>query len=143
MLASLPHQLRRHTKLIILLVVLVLLPLICIVVFPHLLSLTVPPDRLQVFEITEQKAGEGIIISLDEQTIRDYPALEKVLLEGEANRTGRGYNEGDIRLAGEVEYPEKITQATIDLYLIDPATGTRKYFAYAGRYYRVGTVHQD
>jgi len=136
-------MIRRHKTLAILIVVLVILPLISIVCFPYFISLTVPPDRLQVFEVTEQTAGEGMIVHLDDQSMQDYPVLEDVLLGSEEYTPGSPYQEGDLRRVGEVAYPEKITQATIDTYVIDNTTGTRKYFEYAGRYYRIGTVHQD
>jgi len=53
---SLPAMVHRHKRLILVLAVLVLLPAICVAAFSYLLSLTVPPGWLQVFEITEQKA---------------------------------------------------------------------------------------
>jgi len=134
---------RRRKKLTVLLVVLVILLSIAIACFPYFISRTVPPDRLQVFEVTEKTAGEGTIVHLDEQNMQDYPVLEDVLLRSEEYTPGSPYREGDLRRVGEVAYPEKITQATIDTYVIDNTTGTRKYFEYAGRYYRIGTVHQD
>ncbi len=143
MIHSLPATVHRHKRLILVLLSLVILPLICVAAFPYLLSLTVPPDRLQVFEVTDQKARNGTIVHLDEQNIREYPVLEEVLLGSGHDRPGRPYAEGDLRRVGEVEYPEKITQTTIDWYIIDSTTGTRKYFEYAGRYYRIGTVYQD
>jgi len=136
-------MMRRHKKVIVFLAVLVILLSIAIVCFPYFISLTVPPDRLQVFEVTEQTAGEGMIVHLDDQSMQDYPVLEDVLLGSEEYTPGSPYQEGDLRRVGEVAYPEKITQATIDTYVIDNTTGTRKYFEYAGRYYRIGTVHQD
>lgn len=33
--------------------------------------------------MTEEKAGEGATVHLDDQNIRDYPVLEKVLLKNE------------------------------------------------------------
>jgi hypothetical protein len=143
MLQSLPEIVHRNRRLILVLVVLVVLPVICIAAFPYLLSLTVPPDRLQVFEVTEQKAWSGTIVHLDEQNVREYPVLEDVLLGSENDRPGPPYADGDLRRVGEVEYPEKITQSTIDRYILDTATGKRKYFGYAGRYYRIGTIYQD
>lgn len=140
---SLPATVHRHKRLILVLAVLVLLPAICVAAFPYLLSLTVPPDRLQVFEVTEQKARNGTIVHLDEQNFQEYPVLEDVLLGSEYDRPGSPYAEGDLRRVGEVESPEKITQVTIDRYIIDTTTGKRKYFEYAGRYYRIGTVYQD
>ncbi len=143
MVQSPPAIVHRHKRLILVLVVLVILPLICIAAFPYLLSLTVPPDRLQVFEVTEQHAQNGTIVHLDEQNFQEYPVLEDVLLGSEHDRPGPPYAKGDLRRVGEVEYPEKITQTTIDRYIIDNTTGKRKYFEYTGRYYRVGTVYQD
>ncbi len=143
MVQSLSAMVHQHKKLIIILVILVILPLICIAVFPYLISLTVPPDRLQVYEITEQKAQEGMIIHLDEQNFHEFPVLEEVLLGSEHDPPGQPYNEGDVCRVGEVEYPKKITQWTIDRYVIDNITGKRKYFEYAGRYYRIGTIYAD
>jgi len=143
MTAPFSSMMRRHKKVIVFLAVLVILLSIAIVCFPYFISLTVPPDRLQVFEVTEQTAGEGMIVHLDDQSMQDYPVLEDVLLGSEEYTPGSPYQEGDLRRVGEVAYPEKITQATIDTYVIDNTTGTRKYFEYAGRYYRIGTVHQD
>ena len=143
MTAPFSSMMRRHKKVIVFLAVLVILLSIAIVCFPYFISLTVPPDRLQVFEVTEQTAGEGMIVHLDDQSMQDYPVLEDVLLGSEGHTPGSPYQEGDLRRVGEVAYPEKITQATIDTYIIDNTTGTRKYFEYAGRYYRIGTVYQD
>lgn len=141
--APFSSRVRRHKKLTVFLVVLVILLSITIACFPYFISLTVPPDRLQVFEVTEQTAGEGMIVHLDDQSMQDYPVLEDVLLGSEEYTPGSPYQEGDLRSVGEVAYPEKITQATIDTYIIDNTTGARKYFEYAGRYYRIGTVYQD
>lgn len=143
MMQSLFAIVHRYKLLVILLSLLVVLPLICIVVFPYFLSLTVPPDRLEVYEITEQKALGGTIIHLDEQNIQEFPVLEEVLLGSEPYSSGPSYQEGDLRRVGEVEYPEKITQRTIDTYVIDNTTGKRRYFEYNGHYYRVGTIYAD
>ncbi len=143
MVAPLSATVHRHKRLITVLVVLVILPLICIAAFPYLISLTVPPDRLEVFEVTEQKAQEGTIVHLDERNLQEYPVLEEVLMGSGHDRPGSPHHEGDLRRVGEVEYPEKITQWTVDRYLIDNTTGKRRYFEYAGRYYRIGTVYQD
>jgi len=143
MTVPLAQMIRRRKTLAILIVVLVILPLISIVCFPYFMSLTVPPDRILVFEITEEKAGEGAVVHLNDQSIRDYPVLEKVLLKNESIRSGSSYEKGDLRRVGEIDYPEKITQATIDRYFVDNLTGTRKYFEYSGRYYRIVGIYQD
>ncbi len=140
---SLSAMVRRHKRPILVLAVLVILPAICVAAFPYLLSLTVPADRLQVFEVTGQKAREGTVVHLSEQNFHEYPVLEDVLLGSEHDRPGSPYADGDLRRVGEVEYPEKITQTTIDRYIINTTTGKRKYFEYAGQYYRIGTVYQD
>lgn len=128
---------------IIVLVVLIILPLIGIAAFPCLMSLTVPPDWLMVYEVTEQKAGDGMIVHLDEQNVKDYPVLEEVLRGSEHYEPGPPYSKGDLRRVGEVEYPEKITQGTIDKYIFDNTTGERKYFEYNGSFYRIGTLYAD
>jgi len=143
MVQSLSAMVHKHKKLIISLVILIILPLICIAALPHLMYLTVPPDRLEVFEVTEQKTQEGMIIHLDEQNFQEFPVLEEVLLGSEHYPPRKPYREGDLGKVGEVEYPEKITQWTIDRYVIDNTTGKRKYFEYAGSYYRVGTLYCD
>jgi hypothetical protein len=134
---------QQHKKFILLLVVLVVLPLIGIIAFPYFMYLTVPPDWLLVYEVTEEKAKGGTIIHFDEQNVKDYPVLEEVLLGGEYYEPGPPYSKGDLRQVGEVEYPEKITQWTIDRYIIDNITGEWKYFEYNGSYYRVGTLYAD
>jgi|GEM_PF-2126540 len=141
--APLSQMIRRHKTLTILIVVLVILPLISIVCFPYFMSLTVPPDRILVFEITEEKAGEGAIVHLNDQNIRDYPVLEEVLLKNESVQSGSSYKEGDLRRVGEIDYPEKITQATVGRYFVDNITSMRKYFEYWGRYYRIVGIYQD
>ncbi|HOB43808.1 MAG TPA: hypothetical protein PKH75_11570 [Bacillota bacterium] len=143
MVQSLSAIVHQYKLVVVLLGLLIVLPLICIVGFPYFLSLTVPPDRLEVYEITEQKALGGTIIHLDEQNIQEFPVLEEVLLRSEPYPSGPSYKEGDLRRVGEVEYPEKITQWTIDTYVIDNATGKRRYFEYEGHYYRVGTIYVD
>jgi len=55
MTVPLAQMIRRRKTLAILIVVLVILPLISIVCFPYFMSLTVPQDRILVFEITEER----------------------------------------------------------------------------------------
>jgi len=64
MVQSLSAIVHQYKLVVVLLGLLIVLPLICIVGFPYFLSLTVPPDRLQVYEITEHKARGG----------HDYPS---------------------------------------------------------------------
>ncbi len=81
----------RHKRPILVLAVLIVVLLaICVAAFPYLLSLTVPPDRLRVFEVTGQKAKNGTVVHLDEQNVREYPVLEDVLLGSEHDRPGHG-----------------------------------------------------
>ena len=142
MVQSFSAIVQQHKKFILLLVVMIL-PLIGIAAFPYFMYLTVPPDWLLVYEVTEQKAGDGTIVHLDDQNLKDYPVLEEVLLGSEQYEPGPPYSKGDLRQVGEVEYPEKITQWTIDRYVLDNTTGERKYFEYNGSYYRIGTLYAD
>ena len=143
MMRSLSAIMHQYKLVVVLLSLLIVLLLFYITVFPYLLSLTVPPDRREVYEITEQRAIEGTIVHLDEQNVQEFPALEEVLLGSEPSLPGPPYQEGDLRRVSEVEYPEKFTQRTIDTYVIDNTTGKRRYFEYKGHYYRVGTIHAD
>lgn len=143
MMQSFSAIVQHHKKFILLLVVMIILPLIGIAAFPYFMYLTVPPDWLLVYEVTEQKAGDGTIVHLDDQNLKDYPVLEEVLLGSEQYEPGPPYSKGDLRQVGEVEYPEKITQWTIDRYVFDNTTGERKYFEYNGSYYRIGTLYAD
>lgn len=88
MVQSLSAIVHQYRLVVILLGLLIVLPLICIVGFPYFLSLTTPADRLQVHEITEQKALGGTIIHLDEQNIQEFPVLEEVLLRSEPYPSG-------------------------------------------------------
>ena len=143
MMQSLSAIVQQYRKSIIVLVVLIILPLIVIAAFPYFMSLTVPPDWLLVYEVTEEKAGDGMIVHLDEQNFKDYPVLEEVLQGSDQYEPGPPYSTGDLRRVGAVECPEKITQGTIDRYIFDNTTGERKYFEYNGRYYRIGTIYAD
>lgn len=143
MVQSFSAIVQHHKKFILLLVVIVILPLIGIAAFPYFMYLTIPPDWLLVYEVTEQKVGDGTIVHLDDQNLKDYPVLEEVLLGSEQYEPGPPYSKGDLRQVGEVEYPEKITQWTIDRYVFDNTTGERKYFEYNGSYYRIGTLYAD
>jgi len=115
----------------------------CYVAVASYIAATIPPDELLLYEVTEERAGEGIVIPLDEEMFRNLPVLDAIL-RGEGHEDeGDPYTTGDIRLVGSVEYPEKIRQETIDAYIFDSETGKRKYFEYEGRYYRVGTIYRD
>ncbi|MDI6867840.1 hypothetical protein [Methanoculleus sp.] len=115
----------------------------CYVVVSSYIATTIPPDELLLYEVTEERAREGIVIPLDEEMFRNLPVLDAIL-RGEGHEDEGGpYMSGDIRLVGGVEYPEKIRQETIDTYIFDSETGKRKYFEYEGLYYRVGTVYRD
>ncbi|WP_292519157.1 hypothetical protein [Methanoculleus sp.] len=115
----------------------------CYAAVASYLAATIPPDALLLYEVTEERAREGILIHLDEEMFRNLPVLD-TFLRGEGHHAGEEpYTSGHIRLVGSMEYPEKIRQETIDVYIFDNETGGRKYFEYEGRYYRVGTVYQD
>ncbi len=115
----------------------------CYVAVTTYIAATIPPDELLLYEVTEERAREGIVIPLDEEMFRNLPVLD-ALLRGEGHEDEGGpYMPGDIRLVGNVEYPEKIHQETIDAYIFDSETGKRKYFEYEGRYYRIGTIYRD
>lgn len=115
----------------------------CYVAVASYIAATIPPDELLLYEVTEERAREGIVIPLDEEMFRNLPVLDAIL-RGEGHEDEGGpYMPGDIRLVGSVEYPEKIRQETIDAYIFDSETGKRKYFEYEGRYYRVGTIYRD
>jgi hypothetical protein len=115
----------------------------CYVAVVSYIAATIPPDALLLFDVTEEKAQKGIVIHLDEEMFRDLPVLDAFLRSEGHNAGGEPYTSGDIRLVGSMEYPEKIRQETIDVYIFDNETGRRKYFEYEGRYYRVGTVYRD
>ncbi|WP_421908936.1 hypothetical protein [Methanolacinia petrolearia] len=104
---------------------------------------TVPPDILQVIQVSEQKAGEGKIIHLDNESVSNYPVLEEVLLNRDYYETDEPYQDGDLLIIGSVDFPEKIKQDTIDKYIFDNESGKRKYFEYAENYYRIGTIYAD
>ena len=114
-----------------------------VLAFPYLMSSTVPPDILQVITVTEEKSREGIIIHLDPETLPDYPVLEEVILGSRYYETDIPYQDGDLQIVGSVDFPEKIKQETIDKYIFDNESGKRKYFEYAGNYYRIGTIYAD
>jgi len=115
----------------------------CYAAVASYIAATIPPDELLLYEVTEERAREGIVIRLDEEMFRNLPVLNAILRGEGHNAGGEPYTSGDIRLVGSMEYPEMIHQETIDTYIFDNETGRRKYFEYEGRYYRVGTVYRD
>ena len=121
----------------------IIILIIVILAFPHLMLSTVPPDILQVIQVSEQKAGEGKIIHLDNESVSNYPVLEEVLQNTDSYETDEPYQDGDLLIIGNVDFPEKIKQDTIDKYIFDNESGKRKYFEYAGNYYRIGTIYTD
>jgi len=131
----------KFQKLLALVVIIILI--IVILAFPHLMSSTVPPDIMQVITVTEQKAQEGMIIHLNDETLLNYPVLEEVILNSESYETDEPYQDGDLLITGNVDYPEKIKQDTIDQYIFDNESGKRKYFEHSGNYYRIGTIYAD
>jgi hypothetical protein len=143
MTPSHPEKSTRLKRYLIAVAVAGLLLLGCYVAVASYIAGTIPADELLLYEVTEETAREGIVIRLDEETFRDLPVLD-ALLRGEGHEDEGGpYMPGDIRQGGGVEYPEKIRQETIDVYIFDSETGKRKYFEYEGRYYRVGTIYRD
>ena len=121
----------------------IIILIIVILAFPHLMLSTVPPDILQVIQVSEQKAGEGKIIHLDNESVSNYPVLEEVLLNRDYYETDEPYQDGDLLIIGNVDFPEKIKQDTIDKYIFDNESAKRKYFEYAENYYRIGTIYAD
>ena len=121
----------------------IIILIIVILAFPHLMSSTVPPDILQVIQVSEQKAGEGKIIHLDNESVSNYPVLEEVLLNRDYYETDEPYQDGDLLIIGNVDFPEKIKQDTIDKYIFDNESAKRKYFEYAENYYRIRTIYAD